>query len=105
MKRILTAVLLLASASAMAECNVVWTIGDSGDDAWLDGYKFYQGGALTHTLSSPTARTASCADVALVPAGGAVTMTAFRGDSESPQSAPATFVMEAPGLHINLSFM
>lgn len=104
MKRILAAVLLLASSSAMAECNVTWTIGDD-TDAWLDGYKFYQGGALTHTLSSPAARTVSCADAALVPKGGVITMTSFLGDDESPQSDPATFTLEAPGLNINLSFM
>lgn len=104
MKRILAAALLLASTSAMAECTAVWTI-DASTEAWLDGYKFYQGGALTHTLSSPTTRTALCADLALVPGGGVVTMTSFRGTDESPQSDPATFTLEAPGLNISLSFM
>lgn len=104
MKRILAAaLLLLSSSSAMAECKAVWT-SDKSADAWLDGYKFYQDGALTHTLSSPTARTALCADLALVPGGGVVTMTSFRGTDESSQSAPATFTIAAPGLNINLSF-
>lgn len=86
--------------SGAAGCELDWEW--SGLEEWIDGFRVYQGGVeVGATL--PTERVKSCESVGLVPGPGAVTMTAFRGPDESPQSEPAVFVLEAPGLVIRIT--
>lgn len=62
---------------------------------WLSGFRIYQDGVETGTVA-PGTTSVPCVDVGLVPGLGPVTATAYRGTEESPQSDPATFVLQAP---------
>jgi len=102
MKNLLaTAVLLLLSPVTFAECTLTWGY-DTPEAGWIEGFRVYQSGTEVGTAPSAD-RSGICADLGLVPGPGPITMTAFRGTDESPQSAPASFTLAAPGIQISIT--
>lgn len=80
-------------------CVAHWDYNPTSS-AWIDGFRFYQDGTMLSEVTDSAARSAPCNELVLNPRGGPITMTAFRGDDESPQSDPASYVFNAPGLRL-----
>jgi len=89
---------MLASSAAIG-CELKW---DYGDSSWLEGFRVFQGGKQVG-LAAPEDRSGDCAALGLVAGPGPVTMTAYRGPDESPQSDPAEFELSAPGVTVRIA--
>lgn len=106
MKNLIFVTLLAALSFSAAACDLSWTYID---DPWIDGYRIYQEDAVTGDAvevgeADADLRTLECTAAGVAPSPGAVTMTTYRGPSESAHSAPATIDLTAPGeVHIQLA--